>query len=567
MADGTKSPFATPEKECDLVMKGGITSGVVYPPLILELAKGHRLRNVGGTSAGAIAAGLAVAAEHGRDRGGFERLAEVPRVLEEHLVDLFQPHPEHRKLFERLLDLARKRENPFRSKLALVRFVPTALAIKKSLGELPETWYGLCPGTTQPGERRFFGLFGRKKRPLPGLTDWLDQQIEWVAGRVERRGDLPETPLTFGDLAAKGVALRTVATDLSGRQPVILPFSKRTWMFRPDELRALFPRRIVDWLVARGEPVTRDDGSEVEGFRQLPAAADLPVLLGVRLSLSFPLLLAAVPLYRMDRTLRLDRNAMETPRVCWLSDGGISSNFPIHLFDDLLPSRPTFGISLDAYDPRRHHDNREHRPGRIWMPKKAGFGIERPIEPIGGTLAFALAILDSARNWQDSLQSVLPGYRERIVHIALDETEGGLNLSMPAQTVARLSQYGLLAGQEAGGFDFNEHRWRRFLSTYSAFEEALESAGESWDDGFEEFLAGYAPGSYPGGAEELEKLRQRFADLVAATRGWRQEPLRDSWGKSGMPRPRTRVKLAPREQADVFDLDGSAGGDGGAPED
>jgi hypothetical protein len=40
---------------CDIVMKGGITSGVVYPLAALELAKDHRFRNIGGTSAGAIA--------------------------------------------------------------------------------------------------------------------------------------------------------------------------------------------------------------------------------------------------------------------------------------------------------------------------------------------------------------------------------------------------------------------------------------------------------------------------------------------------------------------------------
>lgn len=49
----TTAPFAT---ECDLVMKGGITSGIVYPLAIAEIAKAFRLRSIGGTSAGAIAA-------------------------------------------------------------------------------------------------------------------------------------------------------------------------------------------------------------------------------------------------------------------------------------------------------------------------------------------------------------------------------------------------------------------------------------------------------------------------------------------------------------------------------
>lgn len=548
------SAFANPEQECDLVMKGGITSGVVYPSLILQLARRHRLRSVGGTSAGAIAAGLAAAAESARESGGFERLAEVPRVLEDRLADLFQPHPRHRKLFAELLDLAESGKNPFRSLSAIARSVPLLWRAKKSLGRLPDTWYGLCPGTTQRGKRRLFGLRRGKRPPVPGLTDWLDQEIEWVAGRVETRGQLPATPLTFGMLAERGVTLRTVTTDLSGRQPVILPFAQRTWMFRPDELRQLLPERVVTWLVGQGDEVTRRNGSVVEGYRYLPSSADLPVLLGVRLSLSFPLLLAALPLYRMDRTLRLDLQAMETPRVCWLSDGGISSNFPVHLFDDLLPSRPTFGISLDGYDPRRHGAD------RVWMPTSAGGGIQRPIEPIRGPLAFAASILDSARNWQDSLQSVLPGYRERIVHIALDDQEGGLNLTMPPEVITNLSQYGDRAGETLAGFDFDEHRWRRFLSTYSALEEAMESVRASWDGGFRELLETVEPGSYRASPEDVAELRGRFDALVEATRSWGERPLRQTWGTSGsgMPRPRTHVKLAPQEQADVVDLDAEA---------
>jgi hypothetical protein len=40
-------------KECDVVMKGGVTSGVVYPGAICEIARNYRIRGVGGASAGA----------------------------------------------------------------------------------------------------------------------------------------------------------------------------------------------------------------------------------------------------------------------------------------------------------------------------------------------------------------------------------------------------------------------------------------------------------------------------------------------------------------------------------
>jgi len=46
------------DKYCDLVMKGGITSGIVYPNAVLSLAREYRFKSIGGTSAGAIAAAV-----------------------------------------------------------------------------------------------------------------------------------------------------------------------------------------------------------------------------------------------------------------------------------------------------------------------------------------------------------------------------------------------------------------------------------------------------------------------------------------------------------------------------
>ena len=56
--------------ECDLIMKGGLTSGVVYPLTICKLATKYRFRSIGGTSAGAIAAVMAAAAEFRRQTPG-----------------------------------------------------------------------------------------------------------------------------------------------------------------------------------------------------------------------------------------------------------------------------------------------------------------------------------------------------------------------------------------------------------------------------------------------------------------------------------------------------------------
>ena len=69
-----------PQRFCDMVMKGGITSGVVYPLAVVKLAEQFVFRNIGGTSAGAIAAAATAAAELARDTGGFE----VRRKRERH---------------------------------------------------------------------------------------------------------------------------------------------------------------------------------------------------------------------------------------------------------------------------------------------------------------------------------------------------------------------------------------------------------------------------------------------------------------------------------------------------
>ena len=104
-----------PGSECDLIMKGGITSGVVYPYAVTEIAKKYQLRSIGGTSAGAIAAAFAAAAEFARsginaqttkpnaDPGGYSRLQQHCEKLPTILVSLFHPQQRFTGLFKLLL--------------------------------------------------------------------------------------------------------------------------------------------------------------------------------------------------------------------------------------------------------------------------------------------------------------------------------------------------------------------------------------------------------------------------------------------------------------------------------
>ena len=85
---------------CDLVMKGGITSGVAYPKALLELKDTYRFRKIGGTSAGAIAALAVAAAEYNCDCSGCQTLEEMGKWLGEkgHIRGLFQPSADTRPL-------------------------------------------------------------------------------------------------------------------------------------------------------------------------------------------------------------------------------------------------------------------------------------------------------------------------------------------------------------------------------------------------------------------------------------------------------------------------------------
>src|ERR1700758_1227867 len=91
-----------PDKSCDIVLKGGITSGVVYPLALVSLSQKYRFSNTGGTSAGAIAAAAAAAAEYGRPiaGAGFDRLAKIPGEVGPSLLSMFQPTPILEPLFD-----------------------------------------------------------------------------------------------------------------------------------------------------------------------------------------------------------------------------------------------------------------------------------------------------------------------------------------------------------------------------------------------------------------------------------------------------------------------------------
>jgi predicted acylesterase/phospholipase RssA len=529
----TRSTHPPEDRFCDLVMKGGISSGIVYPKAIALLAQQYRFRSIGGTSAGAIAAAITAAAEFNRrktnSRSSFEMLARLPDELQEkppgtnksRLLSLFQAQPGTRRLFFTLVFSLNSKGTYRRigSIVAglLLAYWPATLAslaataavfwsgngwlaaalslpftLLLTIGVwayfdithgIPDNGFGLCRGITAGAGS-------------PALTPWLHDLIQRAAGLG------PDAdPLTFGDLwdapgfpppwmdlsgvaERRSIDLQVFSTNLAHGRPYIFPpppestdstrFRQRERLFfRPDELEHYLPADVLAWMKSRGRPYKVEPGREQRdpaqaeanalGLLELPKPRDLPVILAARMSLSFPLLLSAVPLWAINYDV--PRGERHFAR-CWFSDGGISSNFPMHLFDGLLPLWPTFGISLEPKIKGRE---------MVYLPVKytEGYGErwdefdEKPASAsrFGG---FVSAILRTMQNWNDNALSRMPGVRDRIARIRLEASEGGMNLNMDATTIDRVSN----RGEEAAG------------TLLARFDNASapDAATEGWDE-------------------------------------------------------------------------------------
>jgi hypothetical protein len=352
-------------------------------------------------------------------------------------------------------------------------------------------------------------------------------------------------------------------TNLTLRRPYSLPFTEaneKIYAFRLADFERLFPARITSYLAAHCEKVD-DLTGEFGDLYKFPEPENLPVIVATRMSLSFPMLFCAVPLYARDFTF-----ASEVERAKWrknlFSDGGLSNNFPIQFFDRMLPNSPTFGITLDDFNEKRVPEDikKQYPPNdphsRVWLPKttSATSGILIPGEPLHGIAAFFSRLLDAAMEWQDNLQSTLPGYRDRIVHVGLKPDEGGLNIAMPPKLVLALGTYGAQAGMDMRDeFDLDEHRWRRFLVAMDRMDHTLDEIATAYNgqggiESFAAFLNRYPnppnPVSYKDAAREhLETLKSRVADLAELSRRWEaQLQIPDA----ELPHPKTDLRISPR---------------------
>ena len=543
--------FAGDKLGCDLVMKGGITSGVVYPLTVAELAKSYRFHGIGGTSVGAVAAAVTAAAEYARERHGFQKLVKVPDDLAAGLVQKFQPEPQLAVLFNIMLAALKKPSGGtpgvllrvlWQAMLGYLLWTLVALALGVVLAvlawpaagfwaiaigigtfvialaillgwrlfrtvtvDLPAADFGICSGkTVKPSGPKAF-------------TDWLADLLDEVAARPP---ELSDHPLTFEDLesGAHPVQLRMMTSDISMGRPYELPLRDKLHFFSKGEFQRLFPDRVVAYMTspAVSKPLPPESQNAAGDLYYLPEGKKLPVVVAARMSLSFPGLIQAVPLHKRDFLLKTQADRMRPVR-CLFSDGGLTSNFPIHFFDRLWPNRPTFAINLDKFDPRADDENH-----RTWMQIAAGSGQVLPINEVKGLGGFFWALFNTAKGWQDPLQAML-------LHIALNDHEGGLNLDQPNETLEQLTGFGEQAGRAVlTDFDMGQHRWRRHLTAIARVEETLARMHDSHTqvdggvDTFATFLANYNPqnGSYRLTGAPLQELTDKTAEIVALAAAW-----------------------------------------------
>lgn len=670
------------QKECDLVMKGGVTSGVVYPSAVARLRHHYRFRSIGGTSAGAIAAAATAAAEYARRRGdlsGFEMLDGLPAWLaapvqgafpggtHSRLFSLFQPTPEARPVYRVLLASTRPDGNKY---VNMLKAVMRGFWLWGVLAGLPGGLIAACAGylmATQgvswpliaivvPGVFvAFLGAFsgaclacvrragraladhhyglctGHDPAPRAGtpeaLTDWLSRFIDGLAGaEFQKLG----RPLTFGDLWGEGIdddpertrpgasepeiRLQMMTTNVTLSRPYRLPHFRRNFLFREEELRRYFPGPVVDWM-KKASPVDNEDLNKfvADGYFPLPPAKDLPVVFATRMSLALPIVLTAIPLYSEDLIERdlakiiaqqeddkkknHENGVGEPPRegspggearpgparkpkLCLFSDGGICSNFPVHFFDAFLPGRPTFAINLTEF-----HEADKAKELPVFLPTENKGGHHPLFRKLDGTdgvkasFSFLMACVDSARNWLNSTQSELPGYRDRIVHVALDDaTEGGMNMDMPPDVIQALANRGRDAGDRLVGrfakphadvkCGWDNHRWVRYRVIMALLEDMLGSIDRSLEappDGgrtFEELHlrgASEPPSSYRWqGGDQRDFTAAQVAELRKILKAWSEHwgdeqkaddrfwPHTDAKGRDGVPKPIPALRIQPR---------------------
>lgn len=568
------------DQYCDLVLKGGVVDGVIYPGVLVELARHYRFQSIAGTSVGAIAASLAAASEYARRFGSDDGFNEVLRKIPEELAEF--PNPDQPETKLRTLFQTEKSLNRLFKLFVEVASVPMAKVVGTFLRTLWSSYRGIFVAGFVSGFialevlTLFFsshvaivflstkvlavlwaGILGsaigglltglvfiavairREYKDLAGSNGWgfcsgmstdggkTEALIEWLHKGIQGAAKLPHgRPLTFQDLwdapggpkqengqpEQKSIDLRMISTAVSHGRPYELPVDDPSirLFFKLSELKDYFPECILLHLEKTALPYTTPekyyaidpvrtknadwwcdpDPNDVDpgDFRELPVG-DLPVLVAVRMSMNFPILFKAVPLWAVDSEAgpindrRGEQNRPFAPifRKVWFTDGGVTSNFPIHIFDAPVPTWPTFGVFIEekSRSNRSTGDLDKRKP--FWLPafhtvgrsekwmdiKEDSIADERSDDLNSGFASYLKAVVFTAKDWADHANMRMPGVRDRVVTVYKNgETNGGLNLKLKPHMITNLGyRNGVAAGRALV---------QKFLTNTTIFNEHLQ---------------------------------------------------------------------------------------------
>lgn len=292
--------------------------------------------------------------------------------------------------------------------------------------------------------------------------------------------------------------LELITTDLSRQRPYRFPLSwqEERLYFRRDDVDGLLGADVVTAMIGGSTPVLiATPEGPTEKLYPLPDPWDLPVAFAVQLSLAMPGLFKSVRLYRLvpGTTVRDDLGrAVAGPdgaelstwpkgeqraEELWFYDGGITSNFPVQLFDVPLPRWPTFGLNLG-----------EHPYGfpqqDVWLPQdwQATHPPATQLRP--SAFAFLGAVLDTARNWRDTMQTGMPGFRGRVAWVRQRPDEGDINLFTSRDIIASMALRGALAGARLSrrfrdDKQWDRHRWLRLRTAVDNLRDLHLETGRS----------------------------------------------------------------------------------------
>lgn len=415
--------------------------------------------------------------------------------------------------------------------------------------------FGACTGMKAPESK------------LPGLTEWMHEGIQKSAGLPLHSpltfADLwaaPGAPSASAHAKeSRSIDFRAISTCLShGRiyEFPQAPDEQPTLFFRLSEFKRYFPKDIIDhlrrvsqrvevsqltWLqrqlferrtiLARDpsrnvlqrdtfaqsaqtssvalqrafdEPEDPANGHTDPDLRFLPRE-EMPILVAVRLSMSCPILFACVPMVGINRDAQPEDASLAR---LWFSDGGIGSNFPIHLFDKAIPRWPTFALRILDIPPR---STSKGAPLRTYLPYQHRDGAEdNLLYPLddgaftsltavkgnrGAFIRLMFSIYTSAKDGHDQSFGRMPDVRNRVVRLYLNRRTGNmLNLKLDPESICNLALgTGARSGQNAvraylhevaeQKYDWvsswTDHRWVRMNMLIHGLREYLSGAGQA----------------------------------------------------------------------------------------